>query len=218
MNAESDDRLNQILATAVAPSWSLLDLSRRRAAMPPVDAPSLDCITGMTDAEIAAASRRLQGNVDRQVREWLLLHAKLAALSPEARLEFTMNAWDEHLSTNWERFNDSVWGPKMRAESWSRIVSLGPPAAPLVRQREADCVGLLDRAYWHAVAVFLGDEIDYKLVARLINEPDESDTIYSRYRQMAKLILQAGKVRDIPVKYPELASIYHSPLDGVALE
>lgn len=216
LDGKGDDELTDILATATSPGWVLLDLSRRRASMPAVEAPSLDCITGMTDAEIAAASQRLQKNVDQQVRDWLTLRKELAALSPEARLESTMDAWDEHLEANWERFSDSVWGSKLRSESWLRIASLGPSAAPLTRQRARDSIGLLDRAFWHSINVYLGDEIDHKLVARLINERESSDTVYSSYRQMAKLILQAGFVTDIPVKYPELANVYGSPLDGRA--
>jgi hypothetical protein len=216
MNAESDDHLTEMLATTTAPSWNLLDLSRRRASMPAVEAPSLDCITGMTDAEIAAASQRLQENVDGQVREWLTLRKELTAMTAEARLEYTINAWDAYLGANWERFSDSIWGTNLREDAWSRIVSLGPPAAPLARQRERDCVGLLDRAFWHSITVYLGDEIDYKLIARLIKERESPDTVYSSYRQFAKLILQAGNVTDIPAKYPELANIYHSPLDGRA--
>jgi hypothetical protein len=178
----------------------------------------VDCVSGMTDAEVAQTIRYVQKQVDNQVRDWLSLRKKLLAMTQEARLEYTMEAWDEYLGENWERFSNSVWGSNLRADSWSRIVSLGPPAAPLARQRESDCVGLLDRAFWHAVVVYLGGDIDYKLVARLITEPDQSDSANSCYRQMAKLILQAGKVGDISVKYPELANIYHSPLDGRAWE
>jgi hypothetical protein len=139
-------------------------------------------------------------------KEWLAEETRLDEMTPEVRLEYLVDKWDELLGKQPQDFHalggSNNW---VRGKAWSRIVALGKPVVPLARDRLARTAGLVDEAFWHAVLVhFRAADVDHKLVDRLLESGRLRNGSDPSGRIMAKLILTAAGTADIDVKYPEL--------------
>ena len=110
-----------------------MNLLRDLAAYPSVEEANLDCVTGMTKAEIHAASRQLNLGVRQRMDQWLATQKELDEMAQEQRTRSAIHAWDEHLEKRREQFDESYQVPyfdRQRIEAWSRLVSLGESVVP----------------------------------------------------------------------------------------